>query len=282
MAAPPGGQRAGREVTAPVAIDPTTANIARVHDAALGGRDNYAVDRQALAELLSAAPQTALAIRSVRRWLVRVTRFLAQQGVDQFLDCGAGLPTMDNTHQVAQRHNPDATVVYLDIDRATTEYGQALLAGRDRTFYLHADLTRPAEVLATPAVAARLDRSRPIALIQCGSLPYLDDSAQPAEVLAEYVDALPAGSFVALAHWWDPADGAGGSALARATEQAYQDGSLGAGRFRTRAEISALFGGLHILEPGLVEIDQWWPEGPSATPPTLAERLVLGALARKN
>ncbi len=262
-------------------IDISKPSIARVYDAALDGKDNYEVDRQVMNGVLRVAPHTKLLAKASRRWLVRATRYLAQAGVDQFLDCGSGLPTAENTHQVAQRYHPEAIVVYVDIDPIVCTHGRALLVENDQTHFVAADLTRPADLLAHPTVTRYLDFARPIALYQCGTLHHLEDEAQPAQIMAEYIDALPSGSFVTLTHFWDPEDNGEGSELAHRMETSFCTSSLGTGRFRTRAEIEAMLTGLELLEPGLVELDQWRPGDPALTPPSLEERLMLGAVGRK-
>jgi SAM-dependent methyltransferase len=274
-------ERGVERADATAMVDSSRASIARVYDAILGGKDNYAVDRQVVDDVLRIAPESPLVAKALRRWLVRVVRYLARSGVDQFLDCGSGLPTAENTHQVAQFHNPEATVVYVDIDPIVAAHGRALLEENDRTHVVRADLTRPRELLASPGVARHLDFDRPVALIQCASLHHVDDEHEPAKIMAEYVDALCPGSYVALTHWLDPEDGGEGTALARRKEAAYRNSSMGTGRYRTRGEIMAMLDGLELLEPGLVELDQWWPGGPALTPPSLVERLILGAVGRK-
>ncbi len=283
MATTTGANTDGTEpVDLPVVINTTTkANLARVYDAFLDGKDNYEIDRKVMNDVLSFAPHSKLAARALRRWVVRVTRYLAKAGVDQFLDCGSGLPTAENTHQVAQRYHPEAIVIYVDIDPIVSTHSRALLVENDQTHFVQADLTRPAELLAHPTMTRHLDFTRPIMLYQCATLHHLEDEAQPAKIMAEYIDALPSGSFVALTHFWDPEDGGERSELAHRMETTLRTSSLGTGRFRTRAEIEAMLASLELLEPGLVELDQWWPGGPALTPPSLEERLMLGAVGRK-
>jgi hypothetical protein len=262
-------------------VDTSRASIARVYDAFLGGKNNYAADRAVRDDVLKIAPEAQLVAKALRRWLVRVTRYLANQGIDQFLDCGAGLPTEENTHQTAQRYNPDAVVVYVDNDPVVGVHARALLEENCRTHFVLADLTRPSALLAHPTVTDHLDLSRPIALIQCAALHHVEDDLQPAQIMADYIEALPSGSYVALTHWWDPADGSEGSTLAREIERRFRTSSMGTGRYRTRDEIESMLKGVDLLEPGLVQLDQWWPEGPLSKPNSLVETLILGAVGRK-
>jgi len=182
-----------------VVIDTTKASIARVYDAFLDGRDNYEIDRQVMNDVLRIAPHSKLVAKATRRWLARVVRYLATAGIDQFVDCGSGIPTAENTHQVAQRHNPDAVVVYVDIDPVVSTYGRALLVENDRTHFVQADVRRAQVLLAHPTMTKYLDFTRPIGMIQCAIMHHIDDEDHPAALMAEYIDALPSGSFVGLA-----------------------------------------------------------------------------------
>jgi SAM-dependent methyltransferase len=265
----------------PVMIDTTKATIARVYDAFLDGTDNYEVDRQVMNDVLRVAPQAKLVARALRRWQERVTRYAVRMGIDQFLDCGSGMPAAENTHQIVQRHNPEAVVIYVDSDPIVATHARALLVENDRTHFVSAEFTCPQVLLGHPTLTRHLDFNRPIMLLQCATLHHIDDDARPAQIMAEYIDALPSGSLIGLTHFWDPEDGGEGTALARQIEISFRTSSMGISRYRTRAEIQAMLGGLDLIEPGLVELDQWWPEGPALSPPYLVERLILGAVGRK-
>jgi SAM-dependent methyltransferase len=268
-------------VSLPVVIDTTKASIARVYDAFLDGRDNYEIDREVMKDVLRMAPHSKLVAKATRRWLARVICYLATVGIDQFVDCGSGIPTAENTHQVAQRYNPDAVVVYVDIDPVVSTYGRALLVENDRTHFVQADVRRPQVLLAHPTVTKYLDFTRPIGMIQCAIMHHIDDEDHPAALMAEYIDALPSGSFVGFSHFWNPDDGGEASAVAHRFETSFRTSSMGTGRFRTRVEIEAMLAGLELLEPGLVELDRWRPDGPVPTTRSLVEHLILGAIGRK-
>jgi hypothetical protein len=269
-------------VRIPVGIDPSRASIARVYDATLGGKDNYAVDREVVRKVAEIAPRQSDVARMNRWWLVRVVRYLAGAGgIDQFLDIGAGLPTLENTHEVAQDRNPEARVVYVDNDPVCNVYGRALLEANERTHFVSADLTQPNTLLALPDVTAHLDLTRPLALILCGILHHVDDGLDPLGIMRRYIDALPSGSFVAITHFWNPADGSEASEMAEELERRFTKLGLGSGWYRTREEIESFFCGLEFVEPGLVELDDWWPDGPALRPRYTEERLLLGGLARK-
>ncbi|RKT85285.1 S-adenosyl methyltransferase [Saccharopolyspora antimicrobica] len=267
----------------PGGINPERPSIARVYDAVLGGKDNYASDRAVAGELLSVAPGLGELARDNRAFLVRATRYLAGTvGIDQFLDCGGGLPTADNLHQVAQRANPHATVVYVDNDPMVVAHGRALLTENEDVRYVAGDLADPEALLADPVIARGLDWSRPIALLQLCTLHHLPDEVRVAELMARYFDALPSGSYLVLSHLFRPgAEDPEAAELAERLEPVFLRSALGSGRFRTREEIAACFAGAELLDPGLVTLSDWWPDGPRAERPAPARRLLLGGIARK-
>jgi hypothetical protein len=274
------GQSPSDESGAPP-IDTTKASIARVYDAFLGGKDNYEVDRAVCDVIYEIAPEASAFARAFRGWLIRAVRFLAAEaGIDQFLDCGSGLPTAENTHQAVQRINPEARVVYVDNDPIVAAHGLALLEENDHTHFVAGDLRHPDTLLSHPVITKHLDWDRPLALIQCATLHHLHDAEKPHEIMASYINALPSGSYVALAHFYDPADGSTYSELARGIETRFRDSSMGTGRFRTRAEITRFFDGLELVEPGLVRMVDWWPDGPRLTSADV-DHIGLGAVGRK-
>ncbi|MGY0498882.1 SAM-dependent methyltransferase [Nocardia sp. FBN12] len=263
----------------PVGVDTTRASIARVYDAALNGKDNFDVDREVLDQVRTVAPQVNDLAWANRDFLIRACRFLARAGIDQFLDLGSGLPTAENTHQVVQRVNPQSKVVYVDNDPSVLVHAQALLASNSRTRIAEADIFRPLEVLGNETVRRELDFTRPIALFHIGTLHhYLGDDG-PA-LMQTYIDALPSGSFVAIAHFHDP-ETPGHSELARKMEEKFIHSPMGSGRFRTRDEIQAMFGNLEMVEPGLVRCDDWWSDGPHLTPLNDVRNCIVGGVGRK-
>lgn len=267
---------------APAHIDTTKASIARVYDAFLGGKDNYEVDRQVFQQVLTIAPESPELARDFRTWLIRAVRFLAAgANIDQFLDLGSGLPTAENTHQAAQRINPEAEVVYVDNDPIVAAHGRALLEENEHTHFIAADLREPETVLNDPVVTRNLDFSRPIALMQCATIHHVDDDADPYGIMQTYINALAPGSYVGLTHFYDPEDGGKYTELAKGIEKTFRESSMGTGRFRTRAEIMSFFDGLELLEPGLVLLADWYPEGPRVQPLPDSGHIALGAVARK-
>jgi hypothetical protein len=199
-----------------------------------------------------------------RRWLQRAVSWLTRdQRIDQFLDLGAGLPTAQNTHQIAQGINPLAQVVYVDNDPSVIAHGRALLMDNEHTDFAPADFTQPAKVLADPAVAEGLDFTRPIGLIQALVLHHISDLAETLAIQAAYFDKLPSGSFVAISHACNPRDGSEAAQLATAFEDKFRE-NFPALRFRTPVEITSLFGGLDLVDPGLVRLFDWFPPGTEA------------------
>jgi hypothetical protein len=265
----------------PVHIDTTTASIARVYDAVLNGKDNYEIDREVVRQLRKVAPGVSLMAWDNRSFLIRLTRFIASQtGIIQFLDCGSGLPTAENTHQVAQRLQPDSRVVYVDNDPVVLTHGRALLVENDQTHFSAADIFKPTEILNDDVVRKHLDFSEPIALFQIGTLPFCDGERSPQSIMAEYIEALPSGSYVAISHFIDPETSAL-SQFARRLEQAFQHSPMGRGVFRTRTEIEGMLAGLELLDPGLVLCADWWPDGPRIKPLDTVQNCIVGAVARK-
>lgn len=267
--------------TAPAHIDTTKASIARVYDAFLGGKDNYEVDREVFEGVRSVSPEAHQLAWDNRQFLIRAARFLAAEtGVRQFLDCGSGLPTAENTHQVVQRLAPESTVVYVDNDPVVLAHGRALLEENERTHFSPADIFDAGSILRDEVVQRQLDFTEPIALFQFGTLHHHVGEEDPAEIMRTYVDALPAGSYVGISHFLDP-ETEEHSALARRMEDMFLHSPMGSGTFRTHAELRRMFGELELVEPGLVRCADWWPDGPRIKPLTASQHCIAGGLAYK-
>ncbi|GAA4966036.1 SAM-dependent methyltransferase [Yinghuangia aomiensis] len=259
----------------PTGIDVTVPSIARIYDSLLGGKDNFAVDRAVAAELLEAAPGLAECAISHRLILSRGVKFLVEQGVRQFVDLGSGLPSAQNTHQVAQDGDPEARVVYVDNDPIVLAHGRALLAENDRTTVITADMRDPDGVLGHPDLTGLIKADEPIAVMMLGVIHHINDDEDPAGLVKRYLDALPSGSWLFLTHFLSV--GVESDALERVMQ-----GSHKTGRFRTREEIEAYFDGLELAEPGVVYLDLWRPDVPTdADSLDVGQRLVLGGIARK-
>jgi hypothetical protein len=268
------------EERAPAGVDTTRPSIARVYDAMLGGKDNFAVDRQVLEQMMTSAPDVPNVARDNRRWVRRVVRWLARDaGIDQFLDVGSGLPTMENTNDVVHRIEPDAVVVYVDNDPAVIAHGRVLLADDEHTFFAAGDLTRPDELLADPAVVAHLDLDRPVALLHCLTLHHVAGDAA-GWITRAYLDRLASGSYLAISHMRLPEPGDEKLARFTATTTEYRAASP-ASTPRLLADIQSLFSGLEFVEPGVVPVNDWWPEGPQVGEPHEFADYIVGGVARK-
>lgn len=265
----------------PVGVNPDRPSIARVYDAFLHGKDNYEIDREVFRKVQKAAPEAQDLATENRGFLIRACRFLAlQTGITQFLDCGSGLPTAENTHQVVQRIDPEITVVYVDNDPVVIAHGRALLEENERTHFVSEDIFQPRRLLENPAIIERIDLSRPVAFLQLGTLHHYDgDRRRPAEMMREFVDLLPSGSFVAVSHFLDPEDEYG--TVARKMEEAFRHSMMGTGTFRTEAEIEEFFPGLEMVPPGVVRCVDWWPDGPRIKPLTPVQHCIAGGIGRK-
>jgi SAM-dependent methyltransferase len=272
---------ATRTERVPVGVDPTRASIARVYDAFLLGKDNYEIDREVLHKVQKAAPEAQDLAFENRGFLIRACRFLASQtGITQFLDCGSGLPTAENTHQVVQRINPEIQVVYVDNDPVVLAHGRALLEENENTHFVAEDIFEPQRILGNEVVRQHIDFSEPVALLQMGTLHHFNgDPERPAEIMKEYIAALPSGSFVAISHFFDPDDE--DSATARKMEDFFLHSPMGSGTFRKQAEIEGLFPGLEMVPPGVVRCADWWPDGPRLKELNVAQRTIAGGIGRK-
>jgi SAM-dependent methyltransferase len=265
----------------PVHIDTSKASIARVYDAFLGGKDNYEIDREVFRRVQQVTPEAAQLAWDNRQFLIRVSRFVAAEtGVTQFLDCGSGLPTAENTHQVVQRLRPEARVVYVDNDPVVLAHGRALLEENTQTHFSPANIFEPAQILHDEVVNRHLDFSEPIALFQLGTLHHYDGERPADDIMREYIDALPSGSYVAISHFLDPQTEEH-SELARRMEQAFLHSPMGTGVFRTHDEIEAMFPGLELVDPGLVLCADWWPTGPRLNTLYPVQYCIAGAVGRK-
>ncbi|MEV3965221.1 SAM-dependent methyltransferase [Nocardia sp. NPDC050193] len=267
----------------PVGADTTRPSIARVCDYSLGGKDNYAVDRAAFEAVLKVAPAQREVSLANRRWLHRVVRYLAgHAGIDQFLDIGAGLPTVGNTHEVAQQMNPDAVVVYVDNDPLCNAHGRALLESNEFTHFVAGDMLETGTLLENRDVRLYLELDRPIGLLMCGLLHHFDDDLEPAKAMYDYIQRLPAGSYVAISHFYDPGtENPELHELAMQLQNAFVEEGLGSGWYRPREVQLKYCEGLELVEPGFVGVEDWWPPGPAVRDRFPEEQLMYGGVGRK-
>src|SRR5712691_9085664 len=185
----------------PGGIDTATPNVARIYDYLLGGKDNFAADREAARRLIEAIPDVAAIARDNRSFLGRVVRYLAtRSGIRQFLDLGSGLPTQANVHELAQGVAPETRVVYVDNDPVVASHGRALLASGDQVGMVLGDLCDPAGILRHPDVLRLLDLTQPVAVLCTSTLHFIADEAEPHKIIAEYRDRMAPGSYLAISH----------------------------------------------------------------------------------
>ncbi|MBV9795196.1 MAG: SAM-dependent methyltransferase [Actinobacteria bacterium] len=241
---------------APHDIDVTVAHPARVYDYWLGGKDNFAADRAAAEKVLEAKPGIRDNVRANRRFLARAVRFLtAEAGIRQFLDVGTGIPTANNTHEVAQTVAPEARVAYVDNDPIVLTHARALLTSvAGPTMFIDADLRDPGTILSR--AGGTLDFSQPVAVMLIAVLHLITDEDDPWRLVAAFMNAVPSGSYLVLSH---PARDVEAERSGRAADR-YNEHVAAPMRRRSRDEVARFTSGLEVIEPGLVQMHQWRPE----------------------
>jgi SAM-dependent methyltransferase len=262
--------------TLPRGVDPNTPNVARMYDYALGGKDNFAVDRQVMEQVYAVVPYGPRPAFENRRFLGRAVRYLAQQGIAQFLDIGSGLPTMGNVHEIAQAVNPEARVAYVDYDPVAIAHSRALLVHNPSSAAIQADMRRPKDILTNPEVVGLLDFTQPMAVLFVSMLHLLHDAEDPAGIVAQFREAMAPGSYLVLSHITSeeqPAEVV--TALVEVFKQAREPMVP-----RSRQEILHFFEGFEVIDPGLVKAPYWRPDAnePRDERPT---GLILGGVGCK-
>jgi O-methyltransferase involved in polyketide biosynthesis len=239
-----------------VDFDPNIPNVARIYDYYLGGSDNFPADREAGDRVLATSPEVRTTLQANRSFLGRVVRHLViEAGIDQFVDLGAGLPTRENVHQVAQAANPHARVVYVDNDPAVVAHAHRLLTGNDGATVIGADLRRPGEVLANPGLLELVDFDRPAAVLMTAVLHFVGDADDPYTIVGRYRDATAPGSYIALS--LGTTEGVHPAKIAEA-QRVYR-GASSQLTYRSRTQIELLFDGFELVDPGLVRLPRWRP-----------------------
>jgi hypothetical protein len=256
-------------------IDTSKAHAARRYDYLLGGKDNFAADRESAEAYLTVAPHLRTWARENRAFMRRAVAHLAETGIRQFLDIGTGIPTSPNLHEIVQGITPESRVVYVDNDPIVLVHARALLtsAPEGRTAYLDAELTRPEDILARPELAEVLDLTQPVALSLIAVVHFLKDSQDPYGIVARLLGALPSGSYLAMSHnSWDYFTEEKRAILEPAVNLE--------GKCRTREEFTRFFTGLNLVDPGITLLSEWRrPSGEALPRPD--EVSAYGAVAQK-
>ena len=252
-------------------LDTGVPQTARIWNYLLGGKDNFAVDREVGDQIIASLPQLAENARLSRAYLTRAVRYLAgEAGIRQFLDIGTGLPTADNTHEVAQSVNPQARIVYVDNDPLVLTHARALLVGTPEgaTDYIDADLRDPQAILRE--AARTLDLSQPVALILMGILGHVESDDEAKSIINSIMAALPSGSYLAM---YD------GSDTSEAVTEAVRIWNISANpkyHLRSPERIAALFDGLELVEPGVVSVTRWRPDSTGPEPAEIDQYCAVG------
>ena len=247
----------------PREFDTGIPHSARMYDYWLGGKDNFAVDRQMAELFLQQIPSLREMAKENRNFVTRATHFLASEGIGQFLDIGTGIPTSPNLHETAQEINPAARVVYVDNDPVVLAHARAMMVSADegKVAYVEADLSEPEKILTVPQLTQVLDLSQPVGLMLIAVLMLIGDDSDPYATVATLRDALPSGSYVALTH---PTQDFDPEAMATVTAAATQGGMTFAPR--SRDEVEGFFGDWELVAPGLVPVLSWRPQREPADP----------------
>ncbi|SDH11532.1 S-adenosyl methyltransferase [Nonomuraea jiangxiensis] len=228
-----------------------------MYDYYLGGKDNFPADREAAEKIIAIVPEVRETARDNRAFLGKAVRLMAEQGVRQFLDLGAGLPTQENVHQVAQRVDPEARVVYVDSDPIVLAHARALLADNPHTVAIWGDITDPETILKDPEVVERLDFGRPTAVLVSAVLHFVADDRHVSDIVTTLRRPLTAGSHLLISHFYAPDLD---DVKVLAGQQVYRSTRPGALVARSFEQIAAYFDGMTLLEPGLVPVRSWRPD----------------------
>ena len=248
-----------------------------MYDYWLGGKDNFAADRELAERAIAAYPPIRDLARENRTFLARAVRYTAEQGIQQFVDIGPGYPTtgdLPNTHQAAHRVTPQARVLYVDNDPVVVVHARALLADENTTRALNGDLCDPKAILSHPELRTAIDLTRPVAVLLVAVLHFITDEEDPYGIVDTLVDAMAPGSYLILSHgtpdFASPEEAAGAGIYQQATAPLV---------LRTRAQIEPFLAGLEHVEPGLAQLPRWRPEG--IVPPSLDRISAYAAVGRK-
>ncbi|MET8158660.1 SAM-dependent methyltransferase [Sphaerisporangium sp. NPDC005289] len=240
-------------------LDTTVPNQARIANYFLGGKDNFAADREAAEQILAVAPEIRVMARESQAFHARTVRYMVEQGVTQFLNIGAGIPSEHNTHQIARSLAPEARVVYVSNDPVVLSHSRALLATDAKTGVVEGDIMHPAELMADAGLRRVIDVSRPVGIVVLSSLQFIPDEDDPYKRVAELRDLLAAGSHLMIVHAVFDSRPEVAPPIVDVYRRVFgriEDAS------RRRAEVMGFFDGFEMVEPGLVYIRAWRPDNP--------------------
>ncbi len=269
---------AGEPDWVPPGVDTQRANVARVYDYWLGGSHNFLADQDLGRAIVAVEPNAREFARAGRDFLRRAVRFLGDAGVRQFLDIGSGIPTQGNVHEVAQQADPDARVVYVDIDPVAIAHSKAILAGNPNAVIIDADLRDPERILTSDVTRLLIDPGQPAGLLLVAVLHFIADADEPWGIVATLRDALAPGSYLVLGH--ATAENSKPD-VAQAAGQVYNRSAATQIHMRSRAQILRFFDGFELVEPGLVYPPLWRPDPPGAGPADPSQVWGLAGVARK-
>jgi SAM-dependent methyltransferase len=236
----------------PEGSDTDRPNVARLYDYFLGGTHHFAADRELARKLLAVEPNASYIASENRVFLGRAVRFLLSAGIRQFIDLGSGLPTQENVHEIAQRADPGARVVYVDNDPAAVAHSKHLLRGDTQAAAIEADLRDADALTGHPDVTSLIDFGQPVGLLMVGVLHFLPDADDPAGVVGKLAAVLTPGSYLAISHATDEA----APGIAAQVEELYTH-TTAAAHTRTSAEIMRFFDGFELVDPGLAYLPLW-------------------------
>lgn len=245
---------------APKGVDPRQPSSARVYDYLLGGKDNYKVDRVMAHRMLSVAPDTRTLAWFSRKFLVKAVQLACDAGIRQFIDLGAGIPTSPSVHEVAQQTDPSARVVYVDYDPIVYAHCNALLAGSPGVTALQGDVRNPDGILDQLKAGSLIDFSEPVAILLVGVMHFVMDHERPDEIVAAFRDRMAPGSYLAITHGSTDSDP---DVMKQMSTDAENTPAQVA--FRSPTHIASFFGGLQLVDPGVVPVQQWLEDDLPAT-----------------
>ncbi|WP_434448650.1 SAM-dependent methyltransferase [Lentzea sp. E54] len=258
----------------PEGLDQRKPSAARLYDYLLGGGHNFAADRELAKKFLRAQPNARTIARLNRAFLRRAVLFMAGSGIRQFLDLGSGIPTVGNVHEIAQKAAPDAHVVYVDFEEVAVAHSRLILEQNPRAVIIQEDMSDPAAVLTAARESGLIDFSQPVGLLTVGVFHFVPPQAGPKAIVAAYRDAVPEGSHLAFSQFTQdlqPGETAGAVEVMKESQNPMFP--------RTKDEIEGFFGGFELVEPGIVPLPLWRPDGPNLDDPDKAG--IYAAVGRK-